>query len=91
MRKYELTVVTKVGTRGKWLRDTIRRNGGIIEDYYVEEDKRLAYPIGNEERADYHHLEVGLGGYVLDLVTALDRNNKVLRHLLVRHSGQTER
>lgn len=93
--KYELTAILRQDCDTRAERDRIHHQvttygGRVIKDECVW-NKRLAYPVDGEDHADYWYFSIRLAkSKVVKLSTWLEKQNSVLRYLLVQDDNRED-
>lgn len=87
---FELTILTEVGKDITPIEQIIKEMATIKESE-CNPNKRLCYPIHNQEYADYHYYVIQMSnGEVAELAHKIEIRDDVLRYLLVRTDRRTE-
>ena len=87
---YELTVLVPTELDPNTVHDKIKgiveRAGGVVNHYEHDGSKRLAYPINNQEFAQYTYYDLYLpeNNCATKISTTLNIEDSVLRYLMVR-------
>lgn len=88
-KPYELTILFRTELDAEKelyrVREMIEREGGKVISTEIDGEKRLAYPINNEERAIYTCMNLELPeGKPANISSKLNITDEVLRYLLVQ-------
>lgn len=87
MQKFELTVLARNGKEREAVAkatEVVGKFGGIVTKYEFDGTKRLAYPISEQDFADYCYLDIELpDGAAAKISSALNVEDTILRYLLV--------
>lgn len=92
--RYELTLLmdeaSSIAREIKYIKQAIASSDGVIVKSENQGRKRLAYPINNNEHAQYYSLEITLPkGKAERLSSWLNLQRSVLRYLLVKQEERS--